>query len=70
MIDESDDEEEEKEHQHIAEQSPDLMELALGLYPTNVKGGLDAELKRMIMEKVCYCAQTGKRTSTCSGFCK
>jgi hypothetical protein len=46
------------------------MELALGLYPVDVKGGLGAELKRLIMEKVCYCAKTGKTTSTCTGFCK
>ena len=46
------------------------MVLALGMYPTNVKGGIDAELNKLIIEKVCYCAHTGNRTSTCTGFCK
>jgi hypothetical protein len=29
------------------------MEAALDMYPTNVKGGIDAELNKLIMEKVC-----------------
>ena len=45
-----DDEEEEKEPQPPAEEVADLMEAALGMYPTNVKGGIDAELKKLIME--------------------
>ena len=68
--DREDDEEEEKDPRPPAEEVTDLMETALGMYPTNVKGGIDAELKKLIMEKACQCAQTGRRTSTCTGFCK
>ena len=51
--DREDDEEEEKEPRPPAEEVTDLMETALGMYPTNVKGGIDAELKKLIMEKAC-----------------
>ena len=51
--DREDDEEEEKEPRPPAEDATDLMETALGMYPTNVKGGMDAELKKLIMEKTC-----------------
>jgi hypothetical protein len=46
------------------------MEAALGMYPTNVEGGMDAELNKLIMKKMCQCAHTGRRVSTCTGFCK
>jgi hypothetical protein len=35
-----------------------------------VKGGIDAELNKLIMKRVCQCVQTGRRISTCTGFCK
>ena len=70
VADEPDDEEEEREHKPIVEQSSDPLELTLGLYPTYVKGGLGTVLMKEIMDKVCFCAQTGKRVSTCTGFCK
>ena len=46
------------------------MEIAMGMYPVDVKGGLGTELEKLIIEKVCFFAKTGKRTSNCTGFCK
>ena len=68
--DDREDDEEGEEPRPPVEQATDLLEAALGMYPTNVKGGIDAELKKLIMEKACQCVQTGRRTSTCTGFCK
>ena len=32
--------------------------------------GIDAELNKLIMKRVFQCVQTGRRISTCTGFCK
>ena len=63
------DEEGEEPRTHV-EQATDLLEAVLGMYPTNVKGGIDAEFNKLVMKKECQCVQTGRRTSTCTGFCK
>ena len=51
-------------------QSPDPLEIAMGLYPVDVKGGLGTELEKVIMDKVCFHVKGGKRASNCTGFCK
>ena len=51
-------------------QSPDPMEIAMGRYPVDVKGGLGTELEKVIMDKVCFHVKIGKRASNCTGFCK
>ena len=61
---------EEEEPRPPVEQTTDPLEAALGMYPINVEGGMDVELTKLIMDKMCQCAHTGRRASMCTGFCK
>ena len=54
-------EKEDQEHQSLAEEGADPVEIALERYPVNVEGGLDAELVARIIKQVCFHARIGNR---------
>ena len=48
----------------------DPLELLLNIYPVNIMGCIDYELRTKIMLKVCYLARIGTRVPHCEGLCQ
>ena len=72
IIDKRDEPEERKgiRNTSLREGGMHSLELALEIYPVEMKGRLRPELVKIIIIQVCYLARTGNRESECLEFCK